>query len=72
MRCHDAKLALVVQRGGELAESDVLMLQEHLKYCPACRVFEQHQHRLDTLFHTSHPRAHSRISTERIMQAIQQ
>ncbi len=37
MHCQDAKLALAAQHDGDLAQSDVLELQEHLKHCPACR-----------------------------------
>lgn len=72
MRCQDAKLALAAQHDGDLAQSDVLELQEHLKHCPACRAYEQHQGYLDSLVHTSPSYARSGISTERIMMAIQQ
>jgi len=72
MRCQDAKLALAAQHDGDLAQSDVLELQEHLKLCPACRAYEQHQGYLDSLVHTSPSYARSGISTARIMMAIQQ
>jgi predicted anti-sigma-YlaC factor YlaD len=72
MHCQDAKLALAAQHDGDLAPSDVLELQEHLKHCPACRAYEQRQGYLDSLVRTPPPYARSRISTERIMLAIQQ
>jgi len=72
MRCQDVKLALAAQHDGDLAQSDVLELQEHLKHCPVCRTYEQHQGYLDSLVRTSPSYAHSGISTERIMMAIQQ
>ena len=72
MRCRDAKLWLAAQRDGDLTQSDVPELQEHLKQCPACRAFEQRLQCLNTLFLTSTPRRmYSSISTERIMLAIQ-
>lgn len=72
MRCHDAKLALAAQRDGDLAQSDILLLQSHLKHCRVCRAYQQHLQRLDALFCTAAPRVHSRLSTERIMLAVQQ
>ena len=72
MCCHDAKLTLAAQRDSDLAQSDALALQEHLKQCPACRVYEQHLQRMDSLFCPATPSVNTRISTERIMLAIQQ
>jgi predicted anti-sigma-YlaC factor YlaD len=72
MRCHDAKLALTAQRDSDLAQSESLALQEHLKQCPACRAHEQHLQRMDSLFCLATPTVNTRISTERIMLAIQQ
>ena len=72
MRCQDAKLALAAQRDGELAQSDVLLLREHLKQCPACRAYQQRFQFLDRLLCTATPGVRSNLSTERIMLAIQQ
>lgn len=72
MRCHDAKLMLVARRNGDLADSDVPALQEHLKQCPACRAFEQRQHQVDTIFRDAPLYVPSSISTDRIMRAVMQ
>ncbi len=71
MRCRDARLWLAAQRDGDLVEADELKLQEHLKQCPACRTFEQHQHCLNTLLISPTPRSYSSVSTERIMLAVE-
>ncbi|HLQ27600.1 MAG TPA: zf-HC2 domain-containing protein [Ktedonobacteraceae bacterium] len=71
MRCSDAKRWLAARRDGELAESDALNLQEHLKQCPACRAHEQRLQCLYTLLLSPTPRSYSSISTERIMLAVQ-
>lgn len=57
MHCRDAKLTLVAQSDGDLAPSDALALQEHLKLCPACRAYQQHQHNLNALFCAGQARA---------------
>jgi predicted anti-sigma-YlaC factor YlaD len=72
MRCHEAKLLLAAQRNGDLPESDVTALQEHLQQCPACRAFERRQHQIDGLFRDAVPYVPGTISTDRIMHAIQQ
>jgi hypothetical protein len=72
MCCHDAKLLLVAQRNGDLAQSDVPALQEHLKQCAACRAFERRQHQVDTIFRDAPLFVPSSISTDRIMRAVQQ
>ncbi len=86
MRCRDAKKWLAAQRDGDLAQSDVMALQEHLKQCPTCHAAEQRQQRLNTLLRTATPMAQlegassssepglpiQSISTERIMLAVQQ
>jgi len=72
MRCQDAKLALAAQRDGELAQSDVLLLKEHLRQCPACRAYQQRLQLLDRRLRTAAPDVQSSLSTERIMLAIQQ
>jgi len=71
MRCRDAKLWLAAQRDGDLARSDALALQEHLKHCPACRTYEQRLRYLNTLLLAPTPRRYSSVSTERIMLAVQ-
>ncbi|GAC1521261.1 MAG: hypothetical protein NVS3B14_22730 [Ktedonobacteraceae bacterium] len=71
MRCRDAKQRLTAQRETELAQSDVLQLQEHLKLCSGCHSFERRQAHLDTLLASSPSRMYGSISTERIMQAIE-
>lgn len=73
MRCREAKLLLAAQRDGDLAQSDVPMLQDHLNHCPTCRAFEQRFQNLNTLPRSSPSNAqpYASISTERIMQAVQ-
>ncbi|MDQ6660945.1 MAG: zf-HC2 domain-containing protein [Chloroflexota bacterium] len=79
MRCRDAKIWLAAQRDGDLTSSENAVLQEHLKHCPICRKYEQHQSHLDVLFsqvETKRPAQVSSsiptLSTERIMLAVQQ
>ena len=86
MRCRDAKKRLAAQRDGDLVQSDVMALQEHLKQCPVCHAAEQRQQRLDTLLCTSTPMERLQgpsspsqpglpiqsISTEQIILAVQQ
>jgi predicted anti-sigma-YlaC factor YlaD len=72
MRCHEAKLLLAAQRNGDLPESDVMALQEHLQQCPVCRAFERRQYQIDSLFCEAAPFVPGTISTDRIMRAIQQ
>jgi predicted anti-sigma-YlaC factor YlaD len=71
MRCSEAKRWLAAQRDGELAQSDISALQEHLKQCPACRANEQRLQWLNTLPLSPTPRSYSSISTERILVAVQ-
>jgi predicted anti-sigma-YlaC factor YlaD len=81
MRCREAKLLLAAQRNGDLAQSDVPVLQDHLNHCPTCRAFEQRFQNLNTLPRSSTPGPNTQgahpaqpyvsISTERIMQAVQ-
>ena len=78
MHCRDAKLWLNAQRDSDLVQSEAAMppeLREHLKHCPACRVYERRLQRLDVLFSTPTPSTYpgmSILSTERIMLAVQQ
>ena len=72
MRCRDAKVWLTAQRDNDLARSEISTLQEHLKHCVVCRTHEERQKRLDTLLHVPASRMYSRISTERIMRAVEQ
>ncbi len=71
MRCRDARYRLTAQRENALAQSEIPTLQEHLKYCSPCHIFEWRQQRLDTLLITSKSRVYPGISTERIMRAIE-
>ena len=72
MRCHEAKLLLTAQRNGDLPQSDVTALQEHLQQCQACRAFGRRQSQIDCLFRAAVPSVPGTISTDRIMRAIQQ
>jgi cation transport ATPase len=90
MRCREVKLWLNAEQNMDDQESrpddaqfDLATLSEHLKHCKACRVYQQHQSRLNMLFSTEirttsvtkmrTPSRNSRpnISTERIMQAVE-
>src|SRR2546421_2192041 len=71
MRCSEAKRGLAAQRDGDLAQSDIPALQEHLKQCPVCRAFERRLQCLNTLLLSPTPRAYSSISTDRILLAVQ-
>src|SRR5260370_11743180 len=70
MRCSEARQALVAQRDGRLAQSDIVTLQEHQEQCPACRAYEQRLQCLNTLPLSPTPRSSSSISTERILLAV--
>jgi len=73
MRCREAKEKLYAQRDGGLeAISEASEMQEHLRDCMECRTFEKRLHRLDNVLSPSPTPAHSRISTDNIMLAIQQ
>src|SRR2546423_12160250 len=71
MRCSEARQALVAQRDGRLAQSDIVTLQEHLEQCPACRAYEERLQCLNTRLVSPTPRSSSSISTERILLAGQ-
>lgn len=71
MRCSEAKRGLAAQRDGDLAQSDIPALQEHVKQCPVCRAFEQRLQCLNTLLLSPTPRSYSSISTDRILLAVQ-
>lgn len=71
MRCSEAKQALAAQRDGELAQSDITTLQDHLKQCPACRAHERRLRSLNTLLLSPTPRSFSSISTDRILLAVE-
>jgi anti-sigma factor RsiW len=72
MRCQDVKSALAAQRDGELSQSDVLLLEEHLRQCQDCRTFHRRVQALEQWLRTTAPDVHSSLSTERIMLAVQQ
>ena len=72
MRCRDAKQWLTAQRETEPEQSDVRQVREHLKRCSGCHSFERRQTYLNTLLEPAPSRVYSSISTERIMQAVEQ
>ncbi|MEO8970237.1 MAG: zf-HC2 domain-containing protein [Ktedonobacteraceae bacterium] len=78
MRCREAKLWLAARRDGDLAPADAVKVSEHLKECPGCQAYdehEQHLRSLETKLTTQtvqSPRVYSSISTERIMMAVEQ
>ena len=71
MRCRDAKQWLINQRD-DLSQSERAMLQEHLKQCPDCHAAEQQLPQIESLLRTSALRVRPSVSTEKIMQAVQQ
>lgn len=72
MRCRDAKDFIAAQRDGDLAEPDVLLLQEHLKECSECRAFEQQLNSVDSLLSALAPRSCAQVSTQNIMLAVEE
>ncbi len=74
MRCQEARRLMAARRDGDLSltASDASALQEHLKDCSQCRIYEQHLQLLQTSLLSPAYRVHSSISTERIMRAVQQ
>jgi hypothetical protein len=71
MRCRDAKVWLTAQRENDLVQSEVTALQEHLKHCSACHMYEQYHQRTDPVLNSPTSRMFTSISTERIMQAVE-
>lgn len=53
MRCHDVRELLLRRLDADLTdfidEPEKSALEEHLKQCPDCRMFEQRQHHVDAL-----------------------
>jgi hypothetical protein len=73
MRCREAKVKLCARRDGGLeATPEEQELWEHLSECTECSTFEKRLYRLDNVLSPSPTPAHSRISTDNIMLAIQQ
>jgi predicted anti-sigma-YlaC factor YlaD len=72
MRCQEARQWLEVQREDNLAPANASALQEHLQECADCRAFQQHEQHLETMLRTAVPGVRTRITTDNIMQAIQQ
>jgi hypothetical protein len=71
MRCRDAKQCLVTQRD-DLSQSETATLQEHLKQCSDCQAVARRLHQMEAALRTSAPRVCPSVSTEKIMQAVQQ
>lgn len=71
MRCSEAKQGLAAQRDGELAQSDITALQDHLKQCPACRAYEWRLRSINTTLLSPTPRSFSSVSTDRILLAVE-
>jgi hypothetical protein len=71
MRCRDAKQWLTTERE-HLTQAELTLLQQHLKQCADCRAIEQHLHEMEALLRLSAPRVCQSVSTEKIMQAVQQ
>ncbi len=77
MHCRDAKQWLAARSDSERDAEQAQAVQDHLRQCAACRVFEQEQRQIDTVLgkltpETVTPLRPSRVSTDTIMQAIQQ
>jgi len=81
MRCSDVKRVLSQQRDG-LDDADAALVQSHMQACPDCNAFAQRQRGIEALLKTSQQTvrpldtqrvsAGARISTDSIMQAVQQ
>lgn len=74
MDCQEAKRWLVAQRDDPLAltEPQRQAMRAHLRGCPACRAYEQRLRRMLVVQPPAVQRVYSSISTERIMQAVEQ
>lgn len=74
MHCHDVKEWLSTQPDGDHSPSDALALEEHLHMCSSCRAFKARLHFLEAVTYNSAASTAEQesISTDRIMQAIQQ
>jgi hypothetical protein len=72
MHCHDAKEWLSAHCDRYRALLLTPALQEHLKQCPACHAFLQHQQHMDGVPDTPTPLIRASISTSQIMRAIRE
>jgi len=74
MDCQEAKRWLVAQRDATLAptEPQRRAVREHICGCPACRAYELRLRRMLVIQPSPVQRVYSSISTERIMQAVEQ
>lgn len=74
MDCQEAKRGLIAQRDDQhaLTQAQREALRVHLRSCPACHHYEQRLHRIQMVQPSSVQRVYSSISTERIMQAVEQ
>lgn len=70
MRCRDAREWLCAQRDGDLA--NVEAFEEHIEVCTSCQAFARQMRRLKSLKCDTPEPEQSQLSTDRIMQAIQQ
>jgi predicted anti-sigma-YlaC factor YlaD len=75
MQCHDVREWLRTQPDGAPSPSNALALEEHLQTCSSCRAFKARLHFVEAVTYSAAPCAVEQagsISTDRIMQAIQQ
>ncbi len=72
MRCRDAKHRLTAHHESGFAQPDASPVQDHLAPCRDSRSFERGQQRLDRMHKPVLPHMYQPISTDRIMQAVQQ
>jgi predicted anti-sigma-YlaC factor YlaD len=74
MYCHDVKEWLSTQPESDHSPSDAQALEEHLQTCSSCRAFKARLHFVEAVTYSSAPCTveQESISTDRIMQAIQQ
>ncbi len=79
MRCRDARVWLQTAHNGKEGAEEVQAVEDHIRGCVACRDFERKQRRLQSIVgqadantYTTEAREGTGLSTERIMQAVQQ
>src|SRR5258708_24043515 len=72
MRCGEGKYWRSAEGDNDIAQPESSTRQEHLKQCTGCRAHEHRQQRLDTLLRTPTTHMHPSVSTQRIMQEVEQ